>query len=52
MKLTSKHYSNQIFKKVSFYNGGLAEWWTKKLLSGVILITATLPMLWQEGAVS
>lgn len=52
MKLTSKHYSNQIFKKASFateawLNGGL-----KKLLSGVILITATLPILWQEGAVS
>lgn len=30
MKLTSKHYSNQIFKKASFCNGGLAEWWTKK----------------------
>lgn len=30
MKLTSKYYSDQIFRKASFYNGGLAEWWTKK----------------------
>ena len=30
MKLTDKCYRNQVFKKVSFYNGGLAIWWTKK----------------------
>lgn len=30
MKLTDKCYCNQVFKKVSFYNGGLAIWWTKK----------------------
>ena len=30
MKLTDKQYSNQIFKRASFCNGGVAVWWTKK----------------------
>ena len=30
MELTDKRYSNQIFKRVSFCNGGVAVWWTKK----------------------
>lgn len=30
MKLTDKQYSNQVFKRTSFCNEGIAVWWTKK----------------------